>query len=53
MGDNGNADSGSSARGGSTDSFGAKGELRVGDTSYQIYRLDKVGLGQSTSSRSR
>ncbi len=42
MGDNGNANSGSSARGGSTDSFGAKGELRVGDTSYQIYRLDQV-----------
>ena len=42
MGDNGQADSGSNAKGGSTDSFGAKGELRVGDTSYQIYRLDKV-----------
>jgi aconitate hydratase len=42
VGDNGNADSGTSARGGSADSFGAKGELQVGETSYQIYRLDKV-----------
>jgi aconitate hydratase len=43
VGDIGNAESGSSATGGNTDSFGAKGELRVGDTSYQIYRLDTVG----------
>src|SRR5687767_8054857 len=42
VGDNGKADAGGSARGGSADSFGAKGELRVGDTSYQIYRLDQV-----------
>ena len=26
----------------SLDSFGAKSELRVGDASYEIYRLDKV-----------
>ena len=36
------------------DSFGAKSELEVGDSSYEIYRLDTVeGLqDESPSSRS-
>src|SRR5690242_10342426 len=31
-----------SSSGGSTDSFGAKGSLEVGDKSYEIYRLSAV-----------